>query len=167
MQKTINEIIFPENWPMYKLSLVGIIVADMDKAIDFYQSLGIGPFTNLMEMVTVTERKIGDRDAMDIENRCELAKLGDLTFELVQPIKGDTFEREGLDNKGDHGGLLGFNVENLDKSIEEFTKRGFEIIETARFAEGGGFAFINGTKGGMKIIEIIDWPTDKLKKQLT
>lgn len=168
MGKTIKGITFPEDWPLSDIGFTAVVVADMKKAIDFYESMGIGPFTNLTEMVTVVERNIRGKSAMDIENRCELTTAGSHMLELIQPIKGDdTFEKKALDSKGDHVIILGFYVDNLDQAIEDVTQKGFEIIETARFAEGGGFAFIDGTEGGIDIIEMVEWPENNLKKSMS
>jgi len=167
MGKTIKGVTFPEDWPLSEIGFLAVIVKDMEKSIAFYESFGIGPFTNLMDMVTVVERNIRGRSAMDIENRCELTTAGRIIFELIQPIHGDTLEKEALEEKGDHVVILGFFVDNLDKAIADVTNKGLHIIETARFAEGGGFAFIDAAEGGIKLFELLEWPKDNLKKQMS
>lgn len=46
-----------ENSLFSKIDQIGIVVKDMDKAIEHYQSLGIGPF-ELLKMTPALERRV-------------------------------------------------------------------------------------------------------------
>ena len=46
-----------ERSPFSKIDHIGVIVRDMDKAIEYYQRLGIGPFESLYHKIAIIETK--------------------------------------------------------------------------------------------------------------
>ena len=142
--------------PFSRADHVGVVVKDMDKAIEYYESLGIGPFESLN--VTSIDRKVYGRPAPDVRNLSSVAQLGSVQFELIQPVSGESIQKEFLEKCGEGINHLGFFVDDLHKEVAELIKKGFEVISSAKFLGGGGFAYFNTNKIGGVIFELIQWP---------
>ena len=135
---------------------VGVIVRDMDKAIEHYQSLGIGPFESLN--VTSIDRKVYGKPAPDVKNLSRVAQMGQIQFELVQPVSGESIQKKFIEKCGEGINHMGFFVDELDKEVVKLVEKGFEVISSAKFIGGGGFAYFNTDKIGGVMWELIQWP---------
>ena len=145
-----------EKSPFSNIDQVGVMVRDMDKAIEYFQSLGIGPFESLN--LTVTDRIVYGKPANDVRNMARVAKMGSVQFELLQPVSGESVQKEYLDKHGEGINHLAFFVDDIDKEIARLEEKGFESISSGKFTEGGGFAYINTDKVGGIMFELIQWP---------
>lgn len=146
----------PSNW---KFDHVGIVVRDMDKAIAYYQALGIGPF----------ETKHPDRPLpgwahvglpSDVEVKIRVADLGTIRLELIQPIKGESIHKKYLDAKGEGIDHICFEVDDINQETENMIKEGFKAILSGRNTQGGGgFTYFDVDQvGGIKF-ELVQWPS--------
>ena len=120
-----------QNWKFHHIS---VIVKDMNKAIQFYQSMGIGPFPPIIGpegTVTLSEKKVRGKPA---EYQIDLreAKVGDLTLEIIQPLEGETPVKEFLKKKGEGVQHIGFFVDDLDKETAKLAKKGFNITQSGK-----------------------------------
>jgi 4-hydroxyphenylpyruvate dioxygenase-like putative hemolysin len=123
-----------------KIDHIGLVFKDLDKAIECFSSLGIGPFEppNFAPMVEKRFRGIPGNWKLKILK----TKIGDIELEAFQPISGESPQKEFLDRTG--GGLhhVGFVVENLDNTMKELLKKGAKILSDGTSATGGGFAYL-------------------------
>ena len=149
------EKILPEKSPFTRVAHIGVVVRDMDKAIAYYQSLGIGPFQPLD--VKSIERKVYGKIAPDVQNLSMVAQMGPIQFELIQPVSGESVQKEFLEKCGEGINHLGFIVDNLDKEVTKLIKKGFKVISSGKFKGGGGFAYFNTDKIGGVIMELVQW----------
>ncbi|MFC1902739.1 VOC family protein [Chloroflexota bacterium] len=145
--------------PFSNIDQVGVIVRDMDKAIKHYESLGIGPFKPLGPH-RITERTIRGKPARDIQNVLRVAWVGGVQLELCQPLKGESIQMEFLRSRGEGINHLGFFVDDIDKESATLVKKGFEIIASTRFLNGGGIAYFNTGDAGVILFELIQWPAE-------
>ena len=145
-----------EKSPFSKVDQVGVMVRNMDKAIEYFQSLGIGPFEPLN--VTAIDRKVYGKPADDVHNLARAAQLGPIQFELLQPISGESVQKEFLEKHGEGINHLAFFVDDIDKEVAKLEEKGFESISSGKFAEGGGFAYLDTDKVGGIMFELIQWP---------
>jgi methylmalonyl-CoA/ethylmalonyl-CoA epimerase len=142
-----------------KLQHVGVVVKDIKKAIKFFESLGIGPFT-------APGIKQGETPIFSIPFKGELhgkpaewtttisfAKMGDIELELLEPTKGNQALKESLDKTGEGLHHIGFLTDDLDAEIENFKKKGVGIWTLAREEGGGGFLYSDPTPLGGVAIE--------------
>jgi methylmalonyl-CoA/ethylmalonyl-CoA epimerase len=141
-----------------KLQHVGVVVKDIKKAIKYFESLGIGPFT-------APGAKPGQPPVFSIPFKGELhgkpaawtttlsfAKMGDIELELLEPTKGNQALKESLDKTGEGLHHIGFSTDDLDAEIANFKKNGVGIWTLAREAGGGGFLYSDPTPlGGIAI----------------
>jgi 4-hydroxyphenylpyruvate dioxygenase-like putative hemolysin len=133
---------------------VGIVVRDVDRAVQYYSStFGWGPFQVMeLELKGFTYR--GRRS--DGRLKVALAQLGPIQIELVQVLEGKTPHSDFLKEKGegiDH--LLLGPVQDLNGTLAELAKDGIEPIFRCTLKWGDmeiDGVFLNSDRiGGVKI----------------
>jgi len=99
-----------------KMSHVGIVVRDMDKAIEYYGSVfGLGPFTTeVYDLKSFAYR--GKTASARVKGA--IAYSGPIFIELVQVLEGETVHTEFLREKGEGLQHVAFLVRNLDEKPE-------------------------------------------------
>jgi len=121
-----------ENWKFHHIS---VVVRDMNKAIKFFEKLGIGPFPPLIGpagTVPLTNKVLkGKKADYDLDLRHAKGGVGDLQFEVVQPLKGKTPVKAFLEGKGEGIHHIGFFVDDFDKEAAKMKARGFKITQGA------------------------------------
>ncbi len=120
-----------QNWKFHHVS---VVVKDMEKAIEFYQSLGVGPFPPFIGpqgKVPLGGKTLWGKPAdWEIDLRLAESGMGDLTFEIVQPVQGDTPVKEFLEKKGEGIQHIGFFVDDLDQETAKMAEKGFPITQS-------------------------------------
>jgi 4-hydroxyphenylpyruvate dioxygenase-like putative hemolysin len=131
---------------------VAIVVEDMEKAVQHYSSMGIGPFTSLQVREYVNLIGIPDNEALyDIQ--VKEAPMGSAMLQLVQPGKGKSVYRDFLEKKGEGIQHLGFIVEDINQAEDEIQKFGFKITASGRRADGSGFTYFDNDRiGGVPLV---------------
>jgi methylmalonyl-CoA/ethylmalonyl-CoA epimerase len=90
-----------------------------------------------------------------------LAQVGDMMYELIEPVDGPNSYQEFLDARGEGLHHLGFFVEDLDAAIAEMDGQGFPVLQSGRAfgVDGdGGYAYFE-TDGALScIVEAIEMP---------
>ena len=111
------------------VSQIGIVVRDMQRAVDYYSSVfGLGPFT-VYEFAP--EKHCYMEEPSPIKFQLGKAMLGDIELELIQPIEGKSHHKEFLATVGEGLQHLGFNVPNYDEVFEKFVQEGFKPLMRA------------------------------------
>ncbi|MFC1992204.1 VOC family protein [Chloroflexota bacterium] len=150
-----------EKSPFSNLDHIGVIVRDMDKAIKYYESLGIGPFKALGSAERVDQKMLGKPFDVTTHLTARMGKVGATKIELIQPFEGESLWREFLDTKGEGIMHLCFYVDDIDKAEAEMVDKGFEVIFHLRYkVDGkvsGGGAYIDTRKFGGFITELVQW----------
>jgi 4-hydroxyphenylpyruvate dioxygenase-like putative hemolysin len=107
-----------------KLSHIGIVVRDMDRAVEYYTSVfGLGPFTT--QVYDLTSFIYRGKTA-SARVKAAIAYSGSVFIELVQVLEGETVHTEFLREKGEGMQHVAFLVRNLDETLGELAKRGIE-----------------------------------------
>jgi catechol 2,3-dioxygenase-like lactoylglutathione lyase family enzyme len=141
-----------EESPFSKFTHVGVVVRDMDKAIEHLSSLGIGPFEPFRHSLPLTERIFRGKPT-DATVKISIAKIGQVALELIQPVEGQSAHKEFLDRKGEGIQHIAFVVDDLDKEIAKLAKRGVNVLWSGRW-QGGGFAYLETDAIGGIIVEL-------------
>lgn len=139
-----------------QIGQVGVVVRDIDKAVEYYSSFGIGPFEPLN--VSIIEREVYGKPAEDVKNIVKVAQVGKVDLELVQPAAGESIQKEFLERHGEGINHLGFFVDDLDQEVAKLVEKGFKVIMSAKFIGGGGFAYLDTDKVGGVQFELIQRP---------
>jgi len=142
-----------EKSPFSRPYQVGVVVKDMDKAIEFYQALGIGPFVE-GPSVRAVDRRVYGKPA-DVIVKGSIAKMGQLEFELLQPVRGESIQKEFLDSKGEGVIHICFFVDDIDKEVAKLAEEGFKVISSAIVTGFSKFAYIDTREVGGVILELV------------
>ena len=119
------------NW---KLRTIIVAVKDMDKAVEYYQSLGIGPFSpeSILDRRTLyTDLKVSRPGDMKAKLKYRTAQLDPVRLELIQPVEGESFQKESLDSRGEGLVNLSFIVDDLEEETAKLVEKGIPVILSA------------------------------------
>ena len=103
-----------KNW---KLHHIAVIVKDIDKAVQYYQSLGIA---------TVGREVVFPEAKPKI--RAKFVQIGEVPIEFIQPLEGESGYKEFLESKGEGVQHISFDVNNLDEETSELIGKEVSII---------------------------------------
>ena len=142
-----------------ELYQVGIVVQDLDKSMERYQStFGIGPWTVMNIDPSIFSEMTYHGRPVQHKFRAALAMVGPMQLELIEPIEGDNIFSDFLKEHGEGVHHLGHvRVENLDETIQTLEKEGFPCLQSGCFP-GGGYAYIDTLKTLGTIIELLAIP---------
>jgi hypothetical protein len=119
---------------------VGLVVRDLEKTMELWWSvLGIGPWdvrhqtSEIIHEFEVDGKQVSE----DFDLYTASAWVGEIQFELIQPIKGPNIFWRHLDAKGEglHHVKLVVSDEELDVALTGFGERGYNVIESGRVVE--------------------------------
>ena len=138
-----------------RLNHIGVAVRDIDKAIKFLSSIGIGPFDPPAPDPPVTNKMFRGKPAND-KLKFSNADLGlaQVSLELLQPVEGESPHSEFIRDKGEGINHIGFTVDDLDREVTKLTKRGFKILTCGGWP-GGGFAYLENDEFKGIVIELL------------
>jgi methylmalonyl-CoA/ethylmalonyl-CoA epimerase len=144
--------------PLSSLRHIGFLVENMDKAIQHFEALGIGPFEPLK--VTFIKREVLGKPitGATAKLKVRVAQVGPIQFELIEPGEGKSPWRDFLEAKGEGVEHIGFFVEDVDKATGDMEKKGFRILRRGWFEGGGGNSFLDTAGIGGVNMELIQWP---------
>ena len=147
------------NWKLHHLT---IEVRDLDKAVEHFQSLGVGTFQPEVTWDNITyykDYKVHGKPAKTtIKNRMRALQIGPLLIELFQPVEGETTHTEFLNSTGEGLSTLAFIVDDLTKETTRLMGKGFEVMSSARTEKGAAFNYFDTRKVGNVMIELIEAP---------
>jgi methylmalonyl-CoA/ethylmalonyl-CoA epimerase len=146
--------------PFSQVRHVGIIVRDMQPALKKYEALGMGPFQPFSQ--AVKERRVRGKVVPEIKLKVMTSQLGEIQFELIQPLEGQSPQKEFLEKNGERIHHLGFFTRDLKGDRDRLVKMGYEVIYSADYVKGGGCDYyINKEHDDEIVWELIEWPADK------
>lgn len=135
---------------------VGVLVKNMDEAVEYYQGLGLGPFEplNLVHL----DRKMYGKPATDVKNIGTGTKMGPIGLELVQPVSGESTQKEFLASRGEGINHICFVVDDIEEATSIMVEEGFKVISCSKNEGGGGMAYFDTDKVGGVQIELEEIP---------
>ena len=140
---------------------VGMVVKDIEKATKFYEDLGMGPFTAMGGRGTPTDRRMYGKPVRDVRNIMKKAPLGPIWLEIVQPVEGESVHMQSLKTRGEGITHLAFIVNDIEKETASMIDKGFQVVSSMRYVEGGGIAHFDIAEAGGVNIELIQPPPGK------
>ena len=136
---------------------VGIVVKSIDETVKFYtQVFGIGPF-EIREVNYSNATYLGEKAGY--RGKRAFAKVGPITFELIELIEGKTIHEAFLKEKGEGLHHLGFEVKNLQEAVKKAEKLGLKTTQGWQREDGLGFSYLDSDKTGGVIFELIQFST--------
>ena len=143
------------NW---KFHHVAVVIQDMDKAVEYYQSLGIGELLPefMLDSSTYTDYEVYGKkpDTID-KTRMRFVQINpSFKLELVQPLEGEPIYKEFLKSEGEGVHHIAYSVDDLKGETAKLAKKGIPVITRVK-TQTGGFAYFDTRKVGNVIIELI------------
>jgi len=140
------------NW---KFHHVGVEVKDMDKAVEYYQSLGIA---------TIGPEFISENKALDLiekgkpadprrKLKIRMAQVGPTTYELIQQLDGESVHKDFMESNGEGISHVAFTVDDLKGELAKLVEKGVSVILCKK--DRSGFAYFDTRKVGNVIIELM------------
>ena len=120
--------------PFSNIMQVGIVVKDINKAMEHFSSLGIGPFkvSPRGAVPAYIDLKTRGKPA-DYKMEIRFAQVGNVEIELIQPLEGESIHKDFLEEKGEGLHHLGFSVDDLDGEEAKLVEQGFKVLASGRF----------------------------------
>ena len=149
-----------EKLPISKIQHIGIVVRDANKAVEFCETLGIGPWKPLKE-IRVIERIYKGKPANDIKLEVRFTQWGLIQVEFLQPGGGPSPWQEFLETNGEGLQHVAFSMNDLNelnKEVSELEKKGLQVIYQAKFDNGGGAAYVDARKEIGLVFELFTSP---------
>lgn len=119
-----------------------IVVRDVEKAMRYYASIGIGPWEEYPPLAEYTKLNVMDEAAF-FACRFVFTRIGTLQLQLVQPGEGRTIYRDFLEQKGEGVFHIGFEVPDVDAAQEKLAQDGVAALASGRRDDGSGFAYLD------------------------
>ena len=161
-----------KNWTFHHL---GVIVADMDKAIEYYRSLGFVTFppdgpgsatspiwqeftvygkTTLKDGKPLVPRKLGGKPG-----RLQFCWIGTIGLEVIQPGEGGVkdIHNDFLSSYGEGIDHIAYGVEPelFEQEVEKMKAKGLPIILSGEQVNGGGFVYFDTRMVGGIVTELM------------
>ena len=138
--------------PFSKLHHLSIVVRNMEKAVQFYESIGIGPFEDYPPLTEYVKLNVPDETGF-FNLKFKVAQIGDVQIQLCQPGEGKSPYRDFLEKNGEGVYHLGFVVAQVDDSEAELRKLGLKVLSSGRRADGSGFSYMDtAQKAGITLL---------------
>ncbi len=119
-----------------------IVVKDIEKTKRYYESIGIGPWTEYPPLVEYTRLNVVDEKGF-FDTRFVFTHVGNLQLQLAQPGKGKTIYKDFLETKGEGVFHIGFAVEDIDAIEQQLTDNGMKVLASGRRDDGSGFSYLD------------------------
>jgi hypothetical protein len=116
------------------INQIAIAVENLELvAENYWNILGIGPWAIFdWEAPLVYDRKYMGKSVWGRE-KIAITQVGDVQFELVQPVDGPSVYRDWLDEHGQGLHHINFLVDDVDEAAEILAKEGFSSIQSGKF----------------------------------
>jgi hypothetical protein len=133
---------------------VCVVVEDLQAAMERYWKLfGIGPW----QIYTFEPPELSDRTIRGKPEpytmRLALAFMGDVQWELIQPLSGPSIYQEFLAERGEGVHHVSFGVDDYDDAVESMKKQGIGMLMGGSW-NGATFGYMDTEKDLGVIVEM-------------
>lgn len=127
--------------PFHALHHVCIVVHDLEKAVRYYESLGIGPWEEYPPLDGFTDRVMPNDEAF-LQLKYKLVNLDNIQLQLCEPPHLDCPQRRYLDEFGEGVFHLGFEYPIKD-GVVDGQALGLDVLMRGARPNGTGFVYFN------------------------
>ncbi len=142
------------NW---KFRGAGVVVRDLDKAVDYYQSLDVATFQPevMFDSSELTDLKVhGKTPDTTARARTRMLRIGPVELEFIQPLEGEAIHKEFLESRGEGISDIAFTVDDLDKETANLVDKGVPAILSGKPESGCAFAYFDIRKHGSTMLQL-------------
>lgn len=135
---------------------VCIVVRDVEASVRYYESIGIGPWSDYPPLSMYSTVSLPRRDFETL--RYKWCDVDNVQLQLCQPGDAPTPQRKFLDDKGEGVYHLGFHVDDVDDGENQGREMGLDVLVNGRRSEGGGFTYFDTRREAGVVLEIRSVP---------
>jgi len=139
--------------PFKNLHHICIVVHDLERAVAYYETLGVGPWFDYPKGSAYLEFEVPNRAASDAM-RYKCVDLDNVQIQLCQPSELDSPQRRFLDEHGEGVYHLGFEVPDRDAAEADARALGLGVTARGKRADGSGFAYFDTRAQAGVVLEI-------------
>ena len=142
---------------------VAVVVRDLDRTMERYtEEFGIGPWSIYTFSPDWIHGMTFRGKEQPYSMKVAFAYVGDMMYELIEPVQGSNTYEEFLNEHGEGLHHLGYFVDDIDTAIEEMEGKGYPVLQSGRgFGTDGDGAYAYFDVGARKhIIEAIRLPRE-------
>ena len=139
--------------PFRTLHHICIVVHDLERAVAYYEALGVGPWFDYPKGSAYIEFEVPNREASDAM-RYKCVDLDNVQIQLCQPSTLDSPQRRFLDTHGEGVYHLGFEVPDRDAAEAAARALGLGVTARGKRADGSGFAYFDTRAQAGVVLEI-------------
>jgi catechol 2,3-dioxygenase-like lactoylglutathione lyase family enzyme len=145
-----------------QLHHVGIVVRDIEKAIEQLEAIGLGPFScGDQKVLTISFTGELHGEPAEWETKVSNARLGDVELELLEPARGRQALSESLEADGEglhHIGFMTgdtpFESGELREIVAQQTARGARVWTSSFRDDAPSFVYFEPSAVGNLAIEV-------------
>ena len=139
---------------------VCVVVKDIKKSVERYWKIfGIGPWQiHTFQPPDLFDTTLHGR-AESYTMKIAAAQIGNMQWELIQPLSGRSTYREFLDEKGEGLHHVAVLVDDFDRTVAACREHGIGTVMTGRFRESA-FAYLDTRPALGFITEILKAPAE-------
>jgi methylmalonyl-CoA/ethylmalonyl-CoA epimerase len=123
-----------------KLHHICIVVHDIDKAQDYYDSIGIGPWESYPPLAEYEELQVPNPAGFRAM-QYRICNKPNVQFQLCQPNGDPSPQRIHLDAKGEGVFHIGFEVPDADAAETKAQSDGLSVLMRGRRENRTGFTY--------------------------
>ena len=138
-----------------QISQVAIVVRDLQKTMEHWNSLGVGPWSIYTVKPPFLSGTTYHGKPRKFSMKIALAMVGSLNVELIQPLEGDSIYSDFLKKHGEGLHHLGLFMEKVDGMVAAMKEAGAPSI-TSGHTNGNAFAYFDATKTLGVILEGVE-----------
>jgi methylmalonyl-CoA/ethylmalonyl-CoA epimerase len=132
---------YPVTSPFRQLHHICLVVHDIDAAIAYYESLGIGPWQDYPPLSQYTDLNMPNPEAFS-QMKYRYVDLDNVQIQVCEPPQLDCPQRRFLDTRGEGVFQIGFES-NLDTAISQAQSLGLDVLMSGRRPNRTGFVYFD------------------------
>lgn len=141
---------------------IAIVTRDCKRTMEGLWRLGIGPWRvyTFSPDNTTNQTYRGNPSAFTL--KVCFAQMGEMVWELMEPVSGPTIFQEFLDTHGEGIHHVAFDCNNIpfEERLAEFERRGFKLVQSGSWMGRNHFAFFETEGATTTTFETYSFPDD-------
>ncbi len=143
--------------PLNKLIQIAFIVKNLENTLPSFSSvLGVDNPQIVLPTAEPEAKTQYRGKPTPAQAKMAFFPLGSITLELIEPVGKPSIWDDLLQERGEGLHHLGFQVDDLNIMLAQFTKKGFETIQTGDFGTGC-YAYVDTTPATRTIVELLQY----------
>ena len=127
--------------PFKTLHHICIVCRDIDKAVAYYESIGIGPWRDYPPLEDYTRLNVPNREAF-MQLKYKLVELDNFQLQLCEPPALDCPQRRFLDEHGEGVFHIGFEYD-VEEAVNAAEALGVTPLMRGQRENGSGFVYFD------------------------